>query len=112
MDAWLSQLAAVPSSPVLVSSSFWRWDSPLTQRYVVAARTRSYTADASPPCTHIPSHPSLHIDYYSQVEVLTGSTKLEGDPKTIAKNCYFAAVVYAAFIGFCGFQCVTSPLPP
>lgn len=59
--------------------------------------------------THTPSHPSLHIDY-SQVEVLTGSTKLEGDPKTIAKNCYFAAVVYAAFIGFCGFQCVPSPL--
>lgn len=36
--------------------------------------------------------------------MLTGTTKLEGDPKTIAKNCYWAAVIYAAFVGFCSLQ--------
>lgn len=39
-----------------------------------------------------------------QVEVLTGSTKFEGDGKAVAKNCYAAAIVYACFIAFCGMQ--------
>ncbi|GAA6037787.1 hypothetical protein JCM8097_005034 [Rhodosporidiobolus ruineniae] len=39
-----------------------------------------------------------------EVEVLTGSTKSPKDPHSVAKNCYIAAAVYAAFIGFCMCQ--------
>lgn len=36
------------------------------------------------------------------MEVLTGTTKLKGDPKTIANNCFMAAIIYGCFIAFCG----------
>jgi ribonuclease kappa len=42
--------------------------------------------------------------YQSHVEALTGSTKDAKDPDAVARACYFAAVVYTAFIVFCGSQ--------
>ncbi|WVR07988.1 hypothetical protein IAU60_005031 [Kwoniella sp. DSM 27419] len=38
------------------------------------------------------------------VEGLTGSTKDPADPNHVAKMCYAAAVIYGAFILFCGMQ--------
>ncbi|WWC73619.1 uncharacterized protein I206_107591 [Kwoniella pini CBS 10737] len=38
------------------------------------------------------------------VEGLTGSTKDPKDPDHVAKMCYAAAIIYGAFIVFCGLQ--------
>ncbi|GAA5886664.1 hypothetical protein JCM5296_005364 [Sporobolomyces johnsonii] len=40
----------------------------------------------------------------AEVEVLTGSTKSPPDSHAVAKNCYLAAAVYAAFVLFCTCQ--------
>ncbi|WVQ84510.1 hypothetical protein IAT38_006664 [Cryptococcus sp. DSM 104549] len=38
------------------------------------------------------------------VEVLTGSTSDPENPDMVATTCYAAAVIYAAFVVFCGLQ--------
>ncbi|KAM0755030.1 hypothetical protein T439DRAFT_309894 [Meredithblackwellia eburnea MCA 4105] len=40
----------------------------------------------------------------ANVEVLMGSTKSPEDGHAVAKHCYAAAIIYAAFIGFCSCQ--------
>lgn len=42
--------------------------------------------------------------YSRHVEALTGSVNDAKDPDRVAKICYAAAIIYAAFIAFCGMQ--------
>ena len=42
--------------------------------------------------------------YSRHVEALTGSVNDAADPDKVARACYGAAVVYAAFTVFCGLQ--------
>ncbi|ORX37638.1 hypothetical protein BD324DRAFT_622693 [Kockovaella imperatae] len=42
--------------------------------------------------------------YSRHVEALTGSTKDASDPDKVARACYGAAIIYAAFTVFCGMQ--------
>ena len=48
--------------------------------------------------------PAFGAFYGQHVEALTGSTKDTDDPNKVAKVCYAAAAIYAAFIAFCGMQ--------
>ncbi|KAL8286413.1 hypothetical protein RQP46_004430 [Phenoliferia psychrophenolica] len=47
---------------------------------------------------------AIGIAFDNNVEVLMGSTKSPHDGAAVAKHCYYAAIVYACFIGFCGCQ--------
>lgn len=42
--------------------------------------------------------------YGNHVEALTGTNEDPADPDAVSRACYFAAVIYAAFIAFCGLQ--------
>ena len=48
--------------------------------------------------------------YARHVEALTGSVNDADDPDKVSKACYAAAIIYAAFIAFCGLQ-VSFPSP-
>lgn len=49
--------------------------------------------------------PSAFGSFYSRhVEALTGSTEDAKDPNAVARVCYVAAIVYGAFVAFCGLQ--------
>ncbi|SCV71016.1 BQ2448_3778 [Microbotryum intermedium] len=47
---------------------------------------------------------ALGVAFDHGAEVLTGSTKSPKDAHAVAQQCYRAAIVYAAFVGFCGCQ--------
>ncbi|ORY34650.1 hypothetical protein BCR39DRAFT_513830 [Naematelia encephala] len=42
--------------------------------------------------------------YSRHVETLTGANTDAKDPDAVARTCYAAAIVYAAFMVFCGLQ--------
>ncbi|KAK4057962.1 hypothetical protein OIO90_001181 [Microbotryomycetes sp. JL221] len=46
----------------------------------------------------------LGLAFSREAHVLVGSTKFDADPQQVANTCYFAAVVYAVFVVFCGMQ--------
>lgn len=48
--------------------------------------------------------PAFGIFYGRHVEALVGSTEDAKDPDAVSRACYAAAIIYAAFIGFCGLQ--------
>ena len=59
--------------------------------------------------------PAFGSFYSRHVEALTGSKNDAKDPDRVAKVCYAAAILYAAFIAFCGLQVsgykAQAPLP-
>ena len=48
--------------------------------------------------------PAFGAFYAKHVEALTGSTEDAEDPDKVARACYGAAIIYAAFTVFCGMQ--------
>ncbi|RSH93206.1 hypothetical protein EHS25_007559 [Saitozyma podzolica] len=42
--------------------------------------------------------------YSRHVEALAGSIHDAKDPDAVARVCFYAAIVYAAFVAFCGCQ--------
>ncbi|GFZ49721.1 hypothetical protein JCM24511_07124 [Saitozyma sp. JCM 24511] len=50
--------------------------------------------------------------YSRHVEALAGSTHDAKDPDAVARVCFYAAIVYAAFVAFCGCQYALVPSAP